>query len=89
MKLINDSTAPFSKADIVFITDGECSVSDSFLQEYRSCKSAKKFQTTGILLDKGEGSFNADTVKKFCDRILRTSELDEDGIAVNVIASTI
>ena len=73
----------FEKPDIVFITDGICSVSDEILDAFKQCKMDTGARLTGILLDKGK---NIDfTLKQFADRIYRTSELLEDRIVENLI----
>ena len=89
MQLMTGEKASFSKADIVFITDGECSISPNFLDDYKNNKKVLKFRTVDILLDKGKGSCNASSLKGFCDAIYKTSEMDEDSIVKAVIANTI
>lgn len=62
-----------SKADIVFITDGQCRVSSDF-QDWLCAKLAEhRASITGILLDSGN-SFEF-SLKGFCKKIYRTSEL--------------
>lgn len=87
IQLMSGERNAYSKADIVFITDGECGISESFLHSYKNTKKALKFRTTGILLDKGNGSCSIESLKVFCDAIFRTSEMDEDGIAKTIISS--
>lgn len=89
MQLMTGEKASYSKADIVFITDGECGISQSFLDIYKKNKKALKFRTTGILLDKGSGSCTIGSLKAFCDTIYRTSEMDEDGVARAIISSSV
>lgn len=89
MQLMTREKESFSKAEIVFITDGECSISQSFLDSYKKNKKTVKFRTIGILLDRGSGSFNIGSLKTFCDVIYRTSEMDDDGIARAVISSSV
>ena len=64
----------FQSADIVFITDGECSVSESFLEELHQEQAAHHFTVTGILLDRGQIGMDF-SLKEFCQKIYRTSEL--------------
>lgn len=55
------------KADVCFITDGECAVSDAFLREFRAAKKALEFNVVTVLCDVGS---SADaTVREFSDRI--------------------
>ena len=42
----------FEKADVVFITDGECELPDGCQQELQVSQAAYHFTVTGILLDK-------------------------------------
>ncbi len=66
------------KPDIVFVTDGECDVSDEFLKLFDEFKADTGVKLTGILLDKG--SCFEFSLQKFADVIFRTSELEEDTI---------
>ena len=76
-----------SNPDIVFITDGVCSLSEDVLTEFKSFKDETKVKLTGILLDKGE---HIDfSLKKFADCIYRTSELLEEKIVENLIEERI
>ena len=71
------------KPDMVFITDGECDVSDEFLELFEEFKSDTGARLTGILLDKGE-CFDF-SLQKFADIIYKTSELMEDTIVERTI----
>ena len=75
----------FEKADVIFITDGECELSDVCRQELQTAQAAHHFTVTGILLDKGQSSMNF-SLKPFCQKIYRTSELTGDGIVQSVIS---
>lgn len=71
------------KPDIVFITDGECDVSDEFLEIFKEFKADTGAKLTGILLDKGSNfSFS---LEKLADCMYRTSELLNDEIMENII----
>ena len=48
----------FEKADVVFITDGECALSDGCQQELQASQAAHHFTVTGIL--PGEGQVDMD-----------------------------
>ncbi len=62
-----------SKADIVFVTDGQCRISADF-QDWLCGKLAEhRASITGILLDSGS-SFEF-SLKGFCKKIYRTSEI--------------
>ncbi len=59
------------KADICFITDGECAVSDEFIREFKATKKALEINVVTVLCD---ASSSADeTVKEFSDRIEKAS----------------
>lgn len=59
------------KADILFLTDGECAVSDAFLAEFKAVKASLEFNVIVVLMD--VGSTSDATVKKFADRVERVS----------------
>ena len=71
----------------MFITDGECDVSDEFLKFFDEFKADTGARLTGILLDKGE-SFEF-SLQKFADVIYRTSELVEENIVSRLIEERI
>lgn len=71
------------KPDIVFITDGECAVSDEFIELLDEFKADTGARLTGILLD--QGSHFAFSLEKLADCVYRTSELLKDEIMENVI----
>jgi len=74
----------FEKADVVFITDGECELSDACRQELQASQAVYHFTVTGILLDKGRAGMGF-SLEPFCQKIYRTSELTGDGIMQSVI----
>lgn len=75
----------FEKADVVFITDGECALSDACQQELQASQVVYHFTVTGILLDKGRAGMGF-SLEPFCQKIYRTSELTGDGIIQSVIS---
>lgn len=62
-----------TKPDIVFITDGECAVSEDFQARLTENKLKHKTSITGILLD--QGSHFEFSLSKFCDEIYRSSQM--------------
>lgn len=81
ISLIQDEK--WNNADIVFITDGICNLSDECEKYVKEMQSKHKFSITGILLDEGENmSFS---LEKFAKKIYRTSELCKDDIAVDIM----
>ncbi len=81
MKPLNEATnliekQEFKKADIVFITDGECSVSDEFLKKFKDTKKEKAFKVISILVDMGSTTPSA--VAEFSDDVQFVSELSSE-----------
>lgn len=81
MDLIQDGD--WKDADIVFITDGNCNISNDFENKFKEMQLSRKFTVTGILLDKGKN--NEFSLTKFCKKIYRTSELCKDDIALDIM----
>ena len=77
-------TEGFEKADVVFITDGECELPDACQQELQSAQVAYHFTVTGILLDEGQSGMDF-SLKPFCQKIYRTSELTDNAVVQSVI----
>lgn len=74
LKLLEDST--FKEGDIVFISDGDCGISDSFLKKYKHVKEEKEFKTQGIIINLGRWGHSSDsTLNEFCDKVTRISDL--------------
>ena len=72
------------KADICFITDGECAVSTSFLQELAIVKKSLEISIMTVLCDVGS---SADaTVRKFSDRVEKVSSFTADEAEKKVFA---
>ena len=68
------SNSKFKKGDIVFITDGDCYVSDGFVEEFNQLKKEKEFKVYTVLIDMyGGGAITA--VKEFSDKIIQVSDL--------------
>ena len=75
----------FENADIVFLTDGECSLSDAFSEDFRRKQTEKNFTVTGILLDMGCPGMEF-SLTPFCRKICRTSQLCGEDIVRSVIS---
>ena len=86
MRLIKEDG--FENADIVFITDGECALSQKYLDGLRQEQTAHRFKVTGILLDKGNPGMDF-SLKAFCQDIYRTSQLLEDDIVRELVAKRV
>ena len=59
--------------DIVFITDGDCGVSDDFRRKFKQLKEDKEFRTMGVLVDYGHCT--SKTLEDFCDSITTVSDI--------------
>lgn len=66
----------FKKGDVVFITDGECQVSQEWAEKFRSDKEGLGFSLFSILIDVGPSSLG--TLKEFSDRITTIKQLTGD-----------
>lgn len=64
----------FRRADIVFITDGECTISDQFLEGFREAKRKREFQVVGVLINIG-GSCSEATLAEFADQLVTVDQL--------------
>lgn len=62
------------KADVVFITDGHCAVSESFLVGFNKARKEIPFSVFSVLLNLG-GKTSSASLKKFSDEIFKISEL--------------
>lgn len=82
LQLIQDG---FENADVVFITDGECALPETFAAQFAKAKAAYRITVTGLLLDKGEPGF-AFSLAPFCERVFRTSDIAGDDIARDLLA---
>lgn len=78
----------FENADMVFVTDGVCSLSDSFLKDLKEKQARRKFQITGVLLDQNAAGFSF-SLEPFCAEILRTSELTRNSIAEHLLSTRV
>ena len=72
MKIINDQK--FKKADIIFITDGECDLSSCFLSEFKKQKEDKDVNVFSILINTGKRVSDS-TLKLFSDKIITLAQL--------------
>ncbi len=80
LKIIEDSK--FKHADILFITDGSCSISDSFTKKFRQTKESKDFKCVGVLVGSHYDGKKT-SLDDFCDQItcidnIRALKADSD-----------
>ena len=64
----------FENADILFITDGECSISDKLASELQDTIQDAHCSVVGLLLD-ADSPGMVFSLEKFCEKIIRISEL--------------
>lgn len=74
------------KADIVFVTDGDCAVSKEFLQWFLAQKKTLEFSVFTVLCDDG-GHISDATVKQFSDRVERASGFTAEEAETKVFAN--
>lgn len=75
----------FKKADVLFITDGICSVPTDFAQDFQNFKKQYRVTLTSILLDLPEAC--DPTFRTLCDKVYQAPQMDTDQIAVDILAS--
>ena len=68
----------FNKADVAFITDGQCMVDDVHLQSLKDAKVRKGFMIFTVLINIGNKATSG-TVREFSDEIIRVSSLAQLG----------
>ena len=73
----------YENADIIIITDGECTMSEAFCEELRTKLRSYNATVTGILLDK-DGPCGK-SLETFCDIIYHSKDIVEDEIAVRIL----
>ena len=64
----------FKQADVVFVTDGEDRVRNSFLEEFNKRKKEKKFNVLAFIIG---SSTNA--VEQFSDKIVMIKDFEDQG----------
>lgn len=69
-------SSEYSKADILFLTDGECNISSDFLKKFKKVKKEKEFKVVSILINLGYGTSRV--LEQFSDKVILLSELQSD-----------
>ena len=72
LSIINESR--FKQADVVFVTDGEDRVKDSFLEEFNKKKKEKAFNVLSFMI----GS-STNTVEQFSDKVVMVKDFEDEG----------
>ncbi|WP_148417120.1 VWA domain-containing protein [Oceanobacillus jeddahense] len=73
LEVINESR--FNKADIVFVTDGEAHILDTFTNDFLKVKHEKEFSVLSLLI-RGD---RTGTLEKFSDRVVQIKNLNDTG----------
>ena len=81
-RLMRDES--FENADIVFVTDGECELSEEYIEELQKEQAEKRFTVTGVLLDQDNSGMEF-SLETFCQNIYRASELTGEQIVQELI----
>jgi len=72
MNVINESR--FKQADIVFVTDGEDRLRDSFLEAFNKEKKEKAFKVLSLVIGR-----STNTVTQFSDKVVQVKDFDDEG----------
>lgn len=72
LEVIEDST--FKHADVIFVSDGEDEVSESFLIEFNDKKKQKEFNVLTLAIGKDTA-----VAESFSDRVLHITDFDDEG----------
>ena len=79
-------TEGFENADIMFISDGQCCISEDFAEDFCYKIKQLKFSVTGIVI--GSGKADADfSLAPFCKKVYRLGRMTGDNIALDIITS--
>lgn len=70
----------FNRADVVFVTDGECAVGKDFLKAFHKVKAEKQFSVISVLMQGGVAA----GVRPFSDRVVYASP-DDDAEALDTV----
>ena len=77
LRLINEEA--FENADILFITDGQCSISDELAEQLQAAIQDARCSVVGLLLD-ADSPGREFSLERFCEKIIRISEIGKEGI---------
>lgn len=72
LNVINESR--FKQADLVFVTDGEDQLTNSFLEAFNKRKREKAFNVLSLVI-----GCNRSTVEQFADRVIEVMDFDNEG----------
>lgn len=81
-------TQNFENADIIFLTDGQCALSEACTSQLKAHQATHHFTVTGILLDANSPGMEF-SLEPFCQNIYRTSEIVGDEIIHTIVSHRI
>lgn len=70
---LHDIRGDFSKADIVFITDGQAGLTEAWVEQFNHMREQAHIHTHGIVIGTG-----TETLEPFCDAVVTVSDLVND-----------
>ena len=74
----------FSNADILFVTDGYCDISDNLAEQLQAEISAERCSVIGLLMDQDLPG-NPCSIERFCEKVFRLSELNLKSVEEQII----
>ena len=74
----------FSNADILFVTDGYCDISDNLAEQMQAEISAEHCSVIGLLMDR-DSDGNAFSLERFCEKVLRMSEMENESAELTIM----
>lgn len=74
----------FSNADILFVTDGYCDISDNLAEQLQAEISAERCSVIGLLMDR-DSAGNAFSLDRFCEKVLRMSAMDNESAELTIM----
>lgn len=74
----------FSNADILFVTDGYCDISDYLAEQLQAEISAEHCSVLGLLMDQDLPG-NPCSIERFCEKVFRLSELNPESVEKQII----
>lgn len=74
----------FSNADILFVTDGYCDISDNLAEQLQAEISAERCSVIGLLMDR-DSAGNTFSLERFCEKVLRMSAMDNESAELTIM----
>lgn len=74
----------FSNADILFVTDGYCDISDNLAEQLQTEISAERCSVIGLLMDR-DSAGNTFSLERFCEKVLRMSAMDNESAELTIM----